>query len=131
MKKPLVCVLLSMVACLSLGASAQAQSICKTPETTWAWDAKVQNSLDSLGLPWKTGVVASDPAACSRCIAGCATARDNCRKNACGIIGAQSDTQNACRNATNNTPQAQQLYIKALNACFAQEKQCDKGCPCT
>jgi hypothetical protein len=79
---------------------------------------------------WKTAVQSTNAQACSQCIKSCADARDGCRASACAIIGAQSNTAQACTHPTNDTPETHKRFEAALKACFDQEKQCDAGCPC-
>ena len=103
------------VAVFSIGALAQGNSSTK-------------QVLDEVISP-KLTAVQSD-AACSQCISRCAGVRDSCRANTCRIIGAQSDTAQACKNATNDNPTTHKQFEDAVKACFAQERQCDAGCPC-
>jgi hypothetical protein len=60
------------------------------------------------------------------CIQQCATARDNCRTNACTSVGGQPHTAQACDNVP---PARTNEFNQKVQACFDQEKNCDKGCP--
>src|SRR5579863_2237136 len=107
MKKGAICLFLFIiVAASSLGASAQTKN------------SSSQGLNETL---WKTAVQAGNPN-CSNCITRCASIRDTCRTNACGIIGARSNGPQACTDATNDTPGNHKRFTDALNACFAQER---------
>lgn len=60
------------------------------------------------------------------CIQQCATARDNCRTNACVSVGGQPDTAQGCLNVP---PERSQELNQKVQACFDQEKACDRTCP--
>lgn len=62
------------------------------------------------------------------CIQQCAQARDNCRTNACVSVGGHPDTAQACRDVP---PERTNEFNQKVQACFDQEKKCDKGCPST
>jgi hypothetical protein len=67
------------------------------------------------------------PGDCTSCIKQCAQTRDNCRTQACVSVGGQPDTAQACRNVP---PERVKEFNQKVQACFDQEKACDKGCPC-
>jgi hypothetical protein len=116
MKKSALCL------CFTILAAAWSLGACAPTKNSSA------QILDETATLWKTALQSGDN--CSKCIARCADDRDRCRASACAIIGAHSNTPQACSTPTNDTPQTHQQFVNALKACFDQEKTCDAQCPC-
>ena len=91
------------------------------------WDPNTVRVVDSGAFPWIAASQSSDQR-CENCKNNCVTARDSCRKNVCSIIGADPDTQQACRNAKKDTPENRKKMEEAERACFDQDRRCQAAC---